>query len=185
MGGVRNGDERRFTIGDAMILVASLAVGFAVMRSKLAGYTFTKPSPQSPLLWAIQYLTEPLMVALTPGWAVLRLRHPRPRLRTLLRRPGSVLGFASVAGVAVCLLFWMVAIAFRPPHPSGLWILFSSNSVGPMVLGGLSALLLGRRWRMGRGWVEWMGLGIGAYWVFWMVSEIGQSLLHHYLPSIG
>lgn len=181
---MRNGDERRFTIGDAMILVASLAVGFAVMRSKLAGYTFTKPSPNSPLLWTIQSITEPLMIALTPGWAVLRLRHPRPRLRTLLRRPGSVLGFASAVGVSVCLLFWMVALAFRPPHPYW-WILFSSNSVGPMALGGLSALLLGRRWRMGRGWAEWLGLGIGTYWMSWLACETVQFLLHHYLPSIG
>src|SRR4051812_7152215 len=97
--------DRRFTIGDAMILVAAAALGMAWNKDAGVNGTLAWPGPRSPLLNTVANWAQRPMLVLVLGWAVLRLRRPRPAFRRLIRQPGSAMGFAAVAGISASLLF--------------------------------------------------------------------------------
>src|SRR5687768_4597770 len=76
---------RRFTMMDAMILVAASAVAFVIVRPVVDGPLMLRHEPG----WA-RYLAGFVggLVAWTPAVLFLRLRNPRPTIRRLSRRPG-------------------------------------------------------------------------------------------------
>ena len=99
--------SRQFTLLDAMILFVAAAVGMALARGPLNYLLHPPPptistvavAPHSPYAYireqfgtAVKVATTvyPLVLAFTFAALVLRLRHPRPRLRKILRQPGAV-----------------------------------------------------------------------------------------------
>ena len=178
------GGDRHFTIGDAMILVAAAALGFALMRLPPWNYSYEAPDPRTALLWRFFNATTPLILALAPAWLVLRLRRPRPRLHALLRRPGSASGFAALAASIACAVLGLGSLSMRVPGSVPYWMLCGFGDVGYMVLGCLAALLLSRRSRMVCGWIEWIGLGIGLHWLSSLAYQVSTPILHPLLPSV-
>jgi hypothetical protein len=101
--------DRRFTIVDAMILVASTAVGLALMRDYFPDVLTGRwkvASKESGLGIVVSYIQHALFASLPCGTVgtiavlILRLRRPRPRLRRLARQPGMVAGLATT--VVLC-----------------------------------------------------------------------------------
>ncbi len=107
----------------------------------------------------------------TLGLLVLRLRRPRPPLHRLALRPGSaaliaVLFSATFHGATV-LAEVMGREKGWPSRVNG-FIEYGSyrfgRDTGPCVVLIWAVLALGRRWRV-RGWIEWSGLVLGAFWI--------------------
>jgi hypothetical protein len=108
---------RKFSLLDAMILVAGMALGFAFIGNpgpELRNFTWRSPldglrafddvNAEGMILRGVHRLLWLVTSWLTPGlipWAfatiLLRLRRPRPSLRRLVRQPG----FAACLAVAL------------------------------------------------------------------------------------
>jgi hypothetical protein len=169
--------ERKFTIVDAMILVAASAVAFVIVRPVITSGLQRAPR------WAI-YLAAAMawLITWTPTVLLLRLRRPRPPLRRLGRQPG----FAAAVAASSILTLTAFAIALlalvrlarrgallgvgRPvPKPTPGWwmsvVLEMGVAVGPAVLGAWLLLALSGRRRPARGWLDALGRVLGAAWI--------------------
>jgi hypothetical protein len=86
---VRTGGEGRFTIVDAILLIAATAVAFGVLRDWIAPI-FTQPLPPLKNLVNLPYLVlGPFNFYWTVALLAIRLRHPRPTLRSSAGNPVS------------------------------------------------------------------------------------------------
>ena len=115
--------RQRFTLLDAMVLLAALALGLALMRGYTREWGRIRYSPQilpggwgarpwdtrDWIAWAAQTSLNrftflmPLLATLTATVLLLRLRPPRPRLSLLLRQPGIVAAAAATTAVVLWL----------------------------------------------------------------------------------
>lgn len=173
--------DRRFTLIDAMILVAASAVAFVIVRPIITGPLRDQPR------WA-GYLAAVMgvLVTWTPTVLALRLRRPRPRFRRLSRQPGFAAGLAGTSIVALGILavglLALVRVArrgmavragmrLRPPDPSW-WlgvVLHFGAVVGPAVIGAWLLLTLSGRRRPSGGWLDLLGRGLGVAWIILFV----------------
>ena len=181
---------RRFTLADALILIAGLALVLSmgahllslfadsvlkVVQTVAANRAYVWEhwpvfwrALRVPVATTISYACQfagSLIAGMTPIFFVLRLRRPRPPWRELLLRPGTASGLAIVFG-----LFWVLGLA-QIAFPDRL-----DSIAGPFIaIGGTVAavwliLLLCRRWNAEPGWVDRLGRLLGAI-------AIGTALL--------
>lgn len=179
--------RRRFTLADAMILVAATAVGLAMARAYDPG--FTSPSPPRFLKrgWG-----EPacVIVALALALILLRWRRPRPRLRHMLLRPGMAACWALATAVAVSIVIEVTHFALHGPHNTAQ-VLFNLVWYGsawkmPWAVGGawLTLAIMGR-WPPATGGIERAGRVIGFYWCLYPVLEAAAPALVYFVPFLN
>ncbi len=154
---------RRFTLADAMILVAAAGAGLAGAR-----WWYRQPGFVNPSSLDVQSSTELVAWALMPfipALAMIRLKGPRPRRRKLLRESGFQAITASGLGVVAALLTGRWGI--RPGWSSLGYGIGSGapDMVGPAVA--ISWLLTGlagaRRSRPGA--IDRSGRALGWLWI--------------------
>jgi hypothetical protein len=164
--------RRGFRLGDGMILIASIAVGFALCRSTLQSFL---PAPPRRMLAASSFQTvrdsllylPPILAPCTFACLLIRMRGPRPPRRELFEYVGT----AATASAALIILIRtvvmtvLVAAGTRTDFIASPIGLSSIDEPGCGVLGAWSLLLLGGRWRLERSWIDWLGSGLGALWV--------------------
>lgn len=188
--------ERPFKIVDAMILVASSALAFLILRPMMSETVLGRPG------WP-RYLavTVALLVSLTPTTLYLRLRQPRPRLTRLARQPGFA---ASLAGTAVLLLGALAIgllalvrlarqgrasrIAGMIPNPRTTYpqdpawwlgvVLHFGAVVGPAVMGAWLLLAFSGRRRPAKGWLDPLGRIIGTAWIILFIINCCARLAY-------
>jgi hypothetical protein len=181
---------RQFRLSDAMILLAGLALAFAagahllVLLAQMLGRLCREAAEHRadlpgrwPVFWGATHdslrnsvwygyqVAETLLLGMTPAFLVVRLRRPRPPLRSLLRQPGTLAGLAMVFG-----LFWGTGCL--------LWLFpdkLDSMTAAPAAVGGSvavgwCAMVVCRRWRSEPGWVDRLGRVLGF-------AAIGTALL--------
>jgi hypothetical protein len=153
--------RRKFSIADAMVLIAATAAGLAMARGyyaeldrwSLDGAVLIDPriSDRLPSRDQIGVANLP-MASWTVALFALQWRSPRPRRRRLAR----LRGFTANLGAMVGLAFWGVSnfrnfvapsmVFSQPPlfwsHTIGL-----SYTIGPIVAAAWVALAVGGRWR--------------------------------------
>jgi hypothetical protein len=170
---------RRFRIVDAMVLVASLAIGFALIerqvRFDFLDLQWSKPklsafaSPkQGDLVTVIASLLTPLTLAVL----VLRLLPTRPRRRRLFEQPGFT-ACAMVIFMDIPLIFghYQYNINFYQtffPDVSGWNYLIQLNyrpEIAYAVAASWTLLALSGRWRAERSWVDRAGRVVGWLWI--------------------
>ena len=143
-------------------------------------------STRSPpyMLWAtIQ--TTPLLTTWGLATLALSLRHPRPPVTRLARRPGfavglSVLVAAGITGLHVLLQklngrFGIVDLLYFAQSDSMVL------QVSWMIIGAWLCAAIGGRWRLSPAWTDRLGCAIGAAWlglflVYWvriLTSQFG------------
>ena len=179
------GSCRRFNLGDAMILTAVVAVGLVLGRDLLLNFprlvgqrlalTRHDLANGQPVWWSIAFRWEPVALEVvglalmavclaTPTLVVLRLRRPRPPWRRLVRQPGAV-------ACATAIVSFLVAYdlhSLLDPYPA-LFV------VGPAVATAWLVLIVSRRWRAERGWIDRAGRVVGAAWIAtvpWVVASV-------------
>ncbi|MGO9465027.1 MAG: hypothetical protein ACLQIB_12220 [Isosphaeraceae bacterium] len=110
---------RRFTLLDAIILMAATAAGLALLGMYLAqgwffGGAFFYGRFESYVLSGIEAVF-PFLILWTFALVILRLRQPRPRIRRLARQPGmaacsaaSLILVVQLLGIVPFEVFWCV-----------------------------------------------------------------------------
>jgi hypothetical protein len=182
---------RRFTVSDAMVLVAATALALVGVRyywpswppelGFRGAYRHTaKIIIYTNLMTIIKYnlyiLSCPA-AAWTSACLALCLRRPRPTLRHLTRQPGAVACAAAVVVLAIRLInFGSVVsiLAVDGAYPwSGLSLLDMyifdlqkiPSEIGSAVAAAWVVQAVGGRWRPEPGWIDRMGRVLGVFWV--------------------
>jgi hypothetical protein len=169
---------RRFTILDAMILVAATALGFWLARSKILHDAAVSPrTGRYP--WQTWSAASFLVIeGVTLGVVAIRLLPPRPPLRRLARQPGFLAVFTVAmnlaAGTAVVARDWLNVPNSGPGllewlgmylHFPGVYLSVAFAVTLAWAIGGLQGL----RWTR-PDWIEragrWLGIAWLIYWLF-------------------
>lgn len=182
----RRARPRPFGVGDAMILVAAMAVGtlavrwslttLADLRANVAGV-----SPGMRRFLYIQYAGSafnPYLGVVTVALLVIRLRPPHPGWRRIGRQPGFVA--CAVATVAMAIeAVWigaLLAMGSRFIHISTIFVSYAQQ-VSFAAAGGWIALAVSGRWRTEPGWIDRTGCIIGMLWILVTVVEWSKYFL--------
>ncbi len=119
---------RKFTLFDAIFLVAATAAGLALLKMLIGGGRLFQGTPfqgrfSSYVLSGIEAIYPFLMIG-TFALVILRLRQPRPRIRKLVRQPGmAACAAASLVSVVQLLCFvpydirWTLRTMMAQPSP--------------------------------------------------------------------
>jgi hypothetical protein len=172
---------RRFTILDAIVLVAAMAPGLAVLRAR--GLEFWAPRGgglQLVLDYAYLLLLaiRPFLMGLSSAALILGLIRPRHEARLLFRQAGMAASAAATLGMAADILPYLAfkAIARWITGGGDNFVLAFLRvqyawSIPVAIEGAWAALALGGRWRRGRGWVDGLGIRLGVAWIALQVVE--------------
>ena len=87
---------RKFTLLDAMVLIAATAVAFVLLRvlfarpgaSLLDSFGYPIFGPLSQFASDLHMIVSPFVVTWSAALCILRMRRPRPRLSRVFRQPG-------------------------------------------------------------------------------------------------
>jgi hypothetical protein len=185
---------RRFTLADAMVLVAATAVGLALARafsgmvfptssSFLYGGAVPGPLPGLAPLSRRIVLGWPVVAMATLALVGLRLRRPRPPGRRLFAPPGvsaCMVAAAVMALEALSTASLSIPGFFKAPLPGTLaglledgrvrqmwWTVHATvaDSVSYAVIAWWLAMALARRWRPERSWIDRAGRAVGLLWI--------------------
>jgi hypothetical protein len=183
--------RRRFRLVDAMILVAATAIGCGTIDllsratvgglSPLDGFDEVREFfHQSPgeiggegvayFFAMISVLVSPIVAAWTLALLPIRLIDPRPRWRRVACQPGMMAACASAFAIAgIGLLICGLVLVCGSKSDAGL-IVESAHGSAPMFVGlavsiSWMTLLVGRRWRAERSWVDRFGRAVGCFWI--------------------
>jgi hypothetical protein len=185
---------RRLTIVDWWILIALVGGWIAVTQAFLSNEGRFAYSILGTQPWVDEFETWwPLFLfGLVPRYIALgmacllamRLRRPRPNLRSLSRQPGAVACAAAAAGMAaggIIVLAHLLRLDERnylQDHPEAEhpWQIVQSR-IAMAVPAAWLMLAWSGRWRSEPGWIDRTGRILGAYW-------IGLMIYHLYLLSI-
>lgn len=162
---------RKFTLADIMILVAASAAGLALARTVLK----TQNSP-----WYFAYpmgAGSPIVLGLTVGLLVIRLRKPRPAARRLFRQPGAAASLVALASVAVWSVFLGIAAGSGNPDRGLDGFSYVGFSAGPAVLGAWILLGITQTGRREPGWIDRLGLALGCAWIALMLLVLFETFV--------
>ena len=181
-----NPDEpRRFSIADALILIAGLAAGFGLLRMAAQGISpgmiweaLVRPQGEWSVKYAFEVILElseslviPFAAAWTPACLLVQVTGPRPPWRRLRRRPGfgacliaSSVTLATMAVGATCAWLSLWPAGRRPDDLIRVNIL-GGLLAGSGVLGGWAAMRLCGVGRPSRTWTDRLGRLTGVVWI--------------------
>jgi hypothetical protein len=178
--------RRRFTVLDAMILIAALGLGLAGVRfyqwSLDAGIE-TRPGVRVAGTYPvrIRYLGRPapLLASLTIALLVVRFLGPRPRWKRLAGLPGCAACYTAALGLAITALTGEMDallgafVTGRNPTPFHFLMMRSGTFAGTAVAAAWLVLALVGRWRRNRDWdwVEASGIVLGFAWLLLLAVD--------------
>jgi hypothetical protein len=175
---------RAFTLGDGMILTASVGLTFGALRATAPGFLerlrekSTVNSPLHQVLLGIFWCLPIALSIFSFAFLAIRFRSPNPGRISLGRQPGTIAcGAAAIASTIVfsCKIISEISSEW---DLDGIWTLPYSLSpyCAPVILGAWFALAFGGRWRREPGWIDRLGLTIGQswllldlLWISWMI----------------
>ena len=173
---------RKFTLGDAMILIIAVGLGLALARVGLImlidalrsipyarlrtwgdwwSYFFNKNHFAVSFTHFLNMVLLNFLVFLLPASLILRIKQPRPPLRSLIRQTGFV---ACVAPVTVFLVFLPLALvdlsggARRLVGVAAQVLLATATPLAWLFL------FVTRRWVPELGWIDRLGWILGVAW---------------------
>ncbi len=186
---------RRFTLLDAVALIAAFAVGQRGYMAVMAIYSATSVSSPGQVLWSIQSrglltlpyhvlfwfeVAAPMLLSLAATLLVLRRVSPRPEPSRLARQPGAVAISAAFLGAAFVFAAWglvgypllragkLVAagVSLSTQYPVILRVMFFSMvASGALIAGGWGNLLLNGSSSGDSDWIERSGRILGVAWL--------------------
>lgn len=162
---------RPISLVDLMILVVSMAVWLAfatpafevianLVRSGPSGYLRT-PGGAVQLGRYVNIIVQSFLFAMIPACLILRLRRPRPRLRTLIHQPGFAACAALLASVLVALPLYICTHS----GPAGEFVAAGSKMLFAVVVPAAWIFLLAtHRWGPEPSWIDRLGRTLGMLW---------------------
>jgi hypothetical protein len=156
---------RRFTLNDAIILMAALSCGFALARWAWAE---SIPLQRFPGTVRVRFMIEDTIKAasacvatLSIALLLLRVRSPRPRIPQLWREPG-VIGCATAA-ISMAWLCGVYVFAFPKPSLSSL-LLVGPVGVGMAIGSAWLVIWCDGSWEANAHWIDRLGRAICVCW---------------------
>jgi hypothetical protein len=150
--------DRRFTMLDAMILVAFTALGMALSWRM----SYETQLRFDSLVFRGTYQVFPYLAAMSFGLLVLSIRQPRPAFRRWVTQPGpiacAVVSLALAATAAVTCR-WIALPGGPSMNFSFLFVWISNSRDAPVysVAGAWAVLALLGRWRARASWIDRAG----------------------------
>ena len=199
-------DTRRFTLLDAVALIAAVAAGLAMARAfgrKPPGFLGELGGGWDVgtlCIWVedIALLMVFFLFAITPTVLLLRLRKPRPPLRNLVLQPGAaaclIVLLSAPFGVLESVDEWLPPTANSSlGHPDSGWhdfvmimrhclraaIVRSAYGVASVWI----LLALSRRQRLERSWIDRMGRCIGVLWIATWITMVTSQAIENRFPA--
>ncbi len=178
------GLPRRFRLLDAMILVAAMGLACGITQS--LSYATGGSISWTAILAAIYKMPNglPKFLEISAGLLILalpfagmlslavipvRLIGPRPRCARVARQPGITAMWAAGLGIALSAVQIGIAASIGTGFASGYREIIALHSClsypGMAVLGTWASLVLARRWRSEKSWVDRMGRVLGFFWI--------------------
>jgi hypothetical protein len=188
--------HRRISVLDAMILTAATAIGLTIARSYSLELLRNDLPPYPPITrglvtaWMYILATLPVPALWSLAILALRLRHPRPPLRRLVRQPGVVACGAASLVIAVRVIGFVTLLirtygnrymtvtllldrrfAVTVPYPgpvngstvyASAYFAASAFGMSTAVAAVWLLLALSGRWRSEAGWLDRVGRLLGA-----------------------
>ena len=162
---------RRFTLRDAIALVAAVALGLAWVQAYQRSMAAATGGVAGWFSVPIRYFgpIAPFLATLAVCLFGLRLLPPRPPRRQLARSPGFAALASSLLGLIITAA--TVAITTLVRRSSTLYLFFITmrtiNYSAPVIAGAWLALALsGRSWRRTeRDWIEFLAIAVGVGWL--------------------
>jgi hypothetical protein len=180
--------RRRFTIADAMILMAATAAGLALIRSK--GMDFSQPPTNGALrivnlVFTANRATFPFLMTWTPALLILGLMSPRPVWRRLFRQPGMAACSAATLVMAIELIpfvLYAMTLGVETAISKGFLVRMNqlvvtyAQNVPFSIEGAWATLVLSGLWRCERTWIDRVGTILGIVWIAGQIVEQGCYL---------
>jgi hypothetical protein len=174
--------SRPFGLADVMIVIIALALGLAIARPALV---LIADAVRSDPLWRFRTLDGAVslgrmlnnvllnfLLFLLPACLILRLKRPRPPLRSMISQPG----FAACAAPLAVLVFLPLSLL----APSGLGQQIIEIAAQVLVIAAVPLawvfLIATRRWDPEPSWIDRLGRILGA---LWMVCVPAHFVLIH------
>jgi hypothetical protein len=175
--------QRRFTVGDLMILVAATAAALALMMVPLDQVSpieivhdfFERPKGGWEVREVLNRIAQftlwpvfPFIASWTVALLALWLRWPRHSRRRLGRQPGAMAAIVGTVAVGLATALGVVtSLTFDPDLERGFMRTSDLGSIlaGAMILGGWIAMAVGGRWRPEPDWLDRFGRLLGVIWV--------------------
>jgi hypothetical protein len=178
----RSVPPRRFTLRDAIVLVAATAVGFAWIR-KNWGASINNFDGLGDWFDAASEMLMALLKCWTVAALGLRLLRPRPPLHRLLRQPGAAACGAATIVIGIDFVGFLIIYSARArswPWPQffmRIWEDYTSmqpdaEPFADSVAIAWALLGLSRRWRPEPSWIDRMGRGVGTLWIILFVWRL-------------
>jgi uncharacterized membrane protein YadS len=180
----------RFTLGDAMVLIAAMTPSLVLIRLGVGFGLFevgslieTGGRPSSLARQLVEFFNVGggcVLAGLVPAVLILGLYRSKPSRRDAARGPGIVTCFVAVAASILPILWFAgtVLAESRLPVPTysvafnnlfGRWMI----AAGPMVLGAWIALAFLGHWRPNPTWMDRAGCILGlCFLLIYFYSEI-------------
>lgn len=163
---MRSNSPRRFSIFDAMVLVAATAVALFVLRHAHAVRT-PSPGAQRIQVWTVGLEVAPFLVTGAAALLILVARRPRTEAGHRYGRPGAV---ACIVFLATLLLesLSMAAREFSGPLTGKIiYFPFDTHLInapynGNVVASAWGALILAGCWRPEPTWIDRAGRVLGG-----------------------
>jgi hypothetical protein len=176
---MRSPIPRRFTLIDAMVLIAATAIALVLIRPFLADFSFpvVVHSPVDVLILGLTVCVslEPLALTSSLALGLLRLRKPRPRLRQVFRQPGMAAcwatGICTLFIIIIYLISYFMIIFELRRFAFGDYFLFENAGLvlfsftGWAICAVWTVLWLAGVWRAEHSWIDRAGRVLGVYWV--------------------
>lgn len=185
-----------------ILTVLALLTSSTIINASGGGFRINIQNPSPPTvvgqaMLTIACRTMPVVALVTVALVPFGVLSSRGRLRRLARVPGHLASWAGTAAIMLCglqtavfLALWAVQGISDLSWDGFFDCLLAEDQVLTMTTwGGLAVLvswttvLLGRRWRPYRSWVDRFGRAVGIYWIVAALAvEIGHVLIEtHYM----
>ena len=176
-------ERRRFSLLDAMALVATTAFGLGLVRGHFLDLNARQPQILStwlPMVAMFHRVTGfgPLLAAWSLAMIGLHLIPPRPSFRRLARSPGFAASLASGLGIVLCfatngverLYPWVRGL---PAPPIDYVVNAMPMTVAVAIASAWISIAAGGRWRRRRGpdWRERLALAVGWAWILLYTAQ--------------
>ena len=180
--GMHDPPVRRFTLADAMLLVAATAPGLVLLRIAAGlGLFSTERGPNDP--WGRDFIEQLaiaggcLLVPIALLVLVLSLRGRGTQSRDIAQGPGFTACVALVVASVLPIAWFAVRVAKADEFNRSNEISLNFNNSfgrlelygGPMIAGAWLALALSGRWRPGETWLDRLGCFVGACYIIMFV----------------
>jgi hypothetical protein len=193
----------RFTIFDAMVLIAALAFGLVWTshwrHSDTAGVDYPTETDGPLLMHRIELVAwwafglSHCVAVVTIALLVLRLRGPRNSLNELAREPGTVACTAVLLAVVTdvssklnYLAYWATSVRKEDPF-SYIDIVLTPRSEFLAVAASWGLLAASGLWRPTPGWINQAGVCLGLFWLvappLFLLVEVSGAIVRHVFPG--